>query len=52
MTRQKARYVDCPRSELAEGASDIELVKAVQSRLKSKHPHLSYEPEQILIMAY
>ena len=52
MTKQKTRYVDCPCGELLEGASDNELVEAVQSHLKSKHPHLTYEPEQILIMAY
>ena len=52
MTKRRTRYVDYPCGELLERASDNALVEAVQSHLKSKHPHLSYEPEQIRIMAY
>lgn len=52
MTKPRMRYVDCPCGTLLEGQNDDLLVAAVQEHLQEKHPHLSYDHEQILMLAY
>jgi len=52
MTTNELRNLDCPCGELLAGTDEDTLVTAVQAHLESKHPHLSYNRSQILMMAY
>lgn len=52
MSSTRKRFVACPCGELLEGTDDDRLVEAVRRHLSVVHPHLSYDREQILMMAY
>ncbi|GAB3168614.1 hypothetical protein GCM10027162_06190 [Streptomyces incanus] len=51
MEKQRKKYLECPCGELLEGTDDDTLVAAVQAHLRAVHPHLTYDREQILLMA-
>lgn len=52
MSTPTKRYVACPCGELLEGTDDDRLVQAVTDHLRAAHPQLSYDRDQILMMAY
>ncbi|MCX4642007.1 MULTISPECIES: hypothetical protein [unclassified Streptomyces] len=52
MEKQRRKYLECPCGELLEGSNNDALVAGVQAHLRAAHPHLEYDREQILLMAY
>jgi predicted small metal-binding protein len=48
---QKTR-LQCPCGEFFQAKDEDDLVEQAQRHLKERHPHLEYDREDILFMAY
>jgi predicted small metal-binding protein len=46
------RNLRCPCGEHIQGTDEDDLVEKVKVHLRNEHPHLSYERDEILFMAY
>ena len=52
MTSTGKTRLQCPCGEFFEGADEDDLVEQAQRHLQERHPHLQYDREDILFMAY
>lgn len=52
MTGTPKTRLHCPCGEFLQGTDEDDLVEKALQHLRDRHPHLDYEREDILFMAY
>jgi hypothetical protein len=52
MTAIPKTRLQCPCGEFLQGTDEDDLVDQAQRHLRERHPHLEYDREDILFMAY
>jgi hypothetical protein len=52
MTGTPKTRLQCPCGEFLQGTNEDDLVEQAQRHLRERHPHLEYDREDILFMAY
>ena len=52
MTGTSKTRLQCPCGEFLQGDDEDDLVTKAQAHLRDRHPHLEYDREDILFMAY
>lgn len=52
MTTAPKTRLQCPCGEFLQGKDEDDLVEQAQQHLRDRHPHLEYDREDILFMAY